>query len=312
VKPQYLKLNQLRFVDALKRRGKLGLAAEDMNISQPAASRTLSEIEALVGQQICVRHAHGLTFNEFGDVLAARARRIASEVEKLGRDIAEVADGKRGSVRIGTVTAPAIAYALPASLALRAIAPQVQLQIDVEPSVTLMRRMRAGEYDFVLGRLSAADDPAQYDVRSIGEEVLDLLVRKGHPLAGRRNLSFHELGDYDWMSQPAGSPIWSAVSEAFSAEGAPFPERITFSASVLLTLATVSRTDSIAPFAREVAALLMGEGVNANLVALHTKNRAVVPAFNIITAKDTLLSPLAKRFLDLIEVEILMLGARDG
>ena len=191
-----------------------------MNISQPAASRTLAEIEALVGQQICVRHAHGLTFNEFGDVLAARARRIASEVEKLGRDIAEVADATRGSVRVGTVTAPAIAYALPASLALRAVAPQVQVQIDVEPSVTLMRRMRAGEYDFVLGRLSAADDPAQYDVRRIGDEVLDLLVRKGHPLANRRNLSFQELGKYDWMSQPAGSPIWSAISEAFSAEGA--------------------------------------------------------------------------------------------
>jgi DNA-binding transcriptional LysR family regulator len=304
MKPQYLKLNQLRFVDALKRRGKLGLAAEDMNISQPAASRTLAEIEALVGQQICVRHAHGLTFNEFGDVLAARARRIASEVEKLGRDIAEVADATRGSVRVGTVTAPAIAYALPASLALRAVAPQVQVQIDVEPSVTLMRRMRAGEYDFVLGRLSAADDPAQYDVRRIGDEVLDLLVRKGHPLANRRNLSFQELGEYDWMSQPAGSPIWSAISEAFSAEGAPFPERITFSASVLLTLATVSRTDSIAPFAREVAALLMSESMNTNLVALHTRNRAVVPAFNLITARDTLLSPLAKRFLDLIEAEI--------
>jgi len=304
VKPHYLKLNQLRFVDALKRRGKLGLAAEDMNISQPAASRTLSEIEALVGRQICVRHAHGLTFNEFGDVLAARARRIASEVEKLGRDIVEVADGKRGSVRIGAVTAPAIAYALPASLKLRTLAPHVQLQIDVEPSLTLMRRMRAGEYDFVLGRLSAADDPSQYDVRQIGEEMLELLVRKGHPLAGRSNLSFHELGDYAWMSQPAGSPIWSALSQAFSAEGAPFPERITFSASALLTLATVSRTDSIGPFAREVATLLMGEGVNANLVALHTKNKAVVPAFNIITTRDTLLSPLAKRFLDLIEAEI--------
>ena len=73
---------------------------------------------------------------------------------------------------------------------------------------------------------------------------------------------------------------------------------------MLLTLATVSRTDSIAPFAREVAALLMSESMNTNLVALHTRNRAVVPAFNLITARDTLLSPLAKRFLDLIEAEI--------
>lgn len=305
VKPLYLKLNQLRFVDALKRRGKLSLAAEEMNISQPAASRTLADIEALVGQQICVRHAHGLNFNEFGDVLAARARRIVSEVEKIGRDVAEVADGKRGRVRVGTVTAPAIAYVLPASLALRAIAPHAQLQIDVEPSVTLMQRMRAGDYDFVLGRLSPADDPAQYDVRLIGEEALDLLVRCGHPLSSRQHLSFHELGEYAWVSQPAGSPIWSAISEAFSAEGAAFPERITYSASILLTLATIARTDSIAPFAREVATVLTGESINANVVVLKTKQKAVVPAFNIITVKDALLSPLAQRFLSLIEAEIL-------
>ncbi len=304
MQPHYLKLSQLRFVDALKRRGKLALAAEDMHISQPAASRTLAEIEALVGQQICVRHAHGLTFNEFGDVLAARARRIAAEMEKLGRDISEVADGSRGRVRIGTVTAPAIAYALPASLALRAIAPHVQLQMDVEPSVSLMQRMRAGEYDFVLGRLSAADDPTQYDVRRIGEEQLDLLVRRGHPLAGRRNLSFADMSTFDWVSQPVGSPIWSALVEAFSGEGADFPERITYSASVLLTLATVSRTNSIAPFAREVAHLLVSEDVNANVVALDTRRRAVVPAFNVILAKGALLSPLAKRFLELIEAEI--------
>ena len=304
MKPQFLKMNQLRFVDALKRRGKLALAAADMNITQPAASRTLAEIEALVGQQICVRHAHGLTFNEFGDVLAARARRIASEIEKLGRDINEVADGRRGRVRIGTVTAPAIAFALPASLALRAIAPHVQLQIDVEPSVTLMHRMRAGEYDFVLGRLTPSDDPSIYDVRRIDEEALEFLARQGHPLAGRRGMSLGQLSEIDWVLQPAGSPIWSAVSDAFAADSAPFPDRITFSSSVLLTLATVSRTNAIAPFAREVAHLLTAEDLSAKVVALDTRIKAVVPAFNIILAKDALLSPLARRFLELVEIEI--------
>jgi DNA-binding transcriptional LysR family regulator len=304
MKSHYLKLNQLRFVDALKRRGKLSLAAEDMNISQPSASRTLAEIEALVGQQICKRHAHGLTFNEFGNVLAARARRIAAEVDKLGRDISEVADGRRGRVRIGAVTAPAIAFALPASLALREIAPHVHLQIDVEPSSTLMQRMREGVYDFVLARLTPDDDPSQYDVRRIGEEALDFVVRRGHPLAEGRGLALEQLSEFDWMLQPAGSPIWSAVGEAFTSEGASFPDRITYSSSVLLTLATVSRTNSIAPFAREVAQTLISEDLNANLVRLDTRTRAAVSAFNVILVRDALLSPLAKRFLELIEAEI--------
>ncbi|MBN9055663.1 LysR family transcriptional regulator [Shinella sp. PSBB067] len=304
MKAHFLKLNQLRFIDALKRKGKLSLAAEEMNISQPAASRTLADIEALVGQQICTRNAHGFVFNEFGDVLAARASRVVAEVENIGRDIREVADGLRGRVRIGAVTAAAIAYVLPASVALRAQAPQAQLQVDVEPSLTLMQRMRAGEYDFVLARLSATDDPAAYDVRPIGEEVLSFAVRKNHPLAGRGRLAFRDLSPYDWIIQPAGSPIWSTVVDAFRAEGADFPERVTYSASALLTLATVARTDAIAPFAREVAGLLMAEDLGMRIVTLDMARPASVPAYNLILDKGALLSPLAHRFLSLIEAEM--------
>lgn len=307
MKAHYLKLSQLRFIAALKRRGKLSLAAKDMNISQPAASRTLAEIEALVGRQVCSRNAHGFVFNEFGDVLAARASRVVAEVENIGRDIREVADGLRGRVRIGAVTAATVAHVLPASLALRAQAPNAQLQVDVEPSLTLMQRMRAGEYDFVLARLSAADDPAAYDVRPIGEEVLSFAVRQKHPLAGRRGLGFRDLSPYEWIIQPAGSPIWTTVVDAFRAEHADFPERVTYSASALLTLATVSRTDAIAPFAREVATL-MAEDLGASIVTLDMASRASVPAYNVILNRNALLSPLAQRFLSLIEAEIQRAG----
>ncbi|WP_411034480.1 LysR family transcriptional regulator [Shinella sp. BYT-45] len=304
MKAHFLKLNQLRFIDALKRKGRLSLAAEEMNISQPAASRTLAEIEALVGQQICTRNAHGFVFNEFGDVLAARASRVVAEVENIGRDIREVADGLRGRVRIGAVTAAAIAYVLPASVELRAQAPNAQLQVDVEPSLTLMQRMRAGEYDFVLARLSATDEPAAYDVRPIGEEVLSFTVRENHPLAGHTRLRFRDLSPYDWIIQPAGSPIWSTVVDAFRTEGADFPERVTYSASALLTLATVARTDAIAPFAREVAGLLMAGDLGTRIVTLDMARPASVPAYNLILDKGALLSPLAQRFLSLIEAQI--------
>ncbi|MBD9641367.1 LysR family transcriptional regulator [Ensifer sp. ENS07] len=304
MKARYLKLNHLRFIDALKRRGKLSLAAEEMNISQPAASRTLADIEGIVGQQICSRNAHGFLFNEFGNVLAARASRVVAEVENIGRDVREVADGLRGRVRIGAVTAAAVAHVLPASLALRTLAPNAQLQVDVEPSLTLMQRMRAGEYDFVLARLSAADDPGAYDVRPIGEEVLSFAVREKHPLADRTQLSFRDLSPFEWVIQPAGSPIWTTVVDAFRSERADFPERITYSASVLLTLATVSRTDAIAPFAREVANLLTAEDLSARIVTLDMARGVSVPAYNVILEKGVLLSPLAQRFLSLIEAEI--------
>lgn len=311
-KSQFLKLRQLRFIEALQRRGKLGLAAEEMHMSQPAASRALSDIEALLGRQICARNAHGFLFNEFGEALALRAKRIIGEMDSLGRDLSELADGLRGRVHVGAVTTAAIAYVVPASLALRAIAPDVQLEIDVEPSATLMRRMREGTYDFILGRLTPEDDPSLYDVRRIGEETLRFAVRSAHPLAGRKGLRFADLSSFDWVMQPVGAPSWTAVAEAFAVEGAEFPGRVTYSASILLTLAIVSRTDAIAPFAHEVTHLLTAEDLSARIVPLDMKADAVVSSFNIILTHNKLLSPLARRFLHLVEAEIARCGLSTG
>ncbi|MGC4024602.1 MAG: LysR family transcriptional regulator [Mesorhizobium sp.] len=303
-KTQFLTLKQLRFIEALQRRGKMGLAAEDMHMSQPAASRALSDIEALLGRQICARNAHGFVFNEFGEALAVRAKRVINEMDNLGRDLSELADGLRGRVHVGAVTTAAIAYVVPASLALRAIAPDVQIQIDVEPSAMLMRRMREGTYDFVLGRLTPDDDPSLYDIRRIGEETLRFAVRSEHPLASRKKLTFADLSAFDWVMQPAGAPSWSAVAEAFALEGAEFPSRVTYSASILLTLAIVARTNAIAPFADEVAHLLTAEDLSANIVALDMAGEAVVSSFNIILPRNELLSPLARRFLQLVQAEV--------
>ena len=61
---------------------------------------------------------------------------------------------------------------------------------------------------------------------------------------------------------------------------------------------------SVAPFAREVANLLMAEDLSAHIVTLDMARRVSVPAYNIILHRDALLSPLAQRFLSLIAVEI--------
>jgi len=304
MKTRYLKLNQLRFVDALQRRGKLGLAAEELHVSQPAASRMLAEIETAIGYSICTRNAHGVVFNELGHALATRSRRIVNEMERLGRDLTELADGRHGRVHIGAVTTAAIAYVMPAMRSLREIAPRMQLQVDVEPSATLMQRMRAGGYDFVLGRLTPGDDPALYDVRQIGQEVVRLAVRENHPLAERRGIRFSELAGYEWIMQPPGSPIWLALSSSFQNEGTHFPDRVTYTASLLLTLATLSESNAIAPIAREPVEALRESSLATRFSTLDMAAPTTVPGLSMIAHRDSVLSPIARRLFNFISDEL--------
>ena len=66
----------------------------------------------------------------------------------------------------------------------------------------------------------------------------------------------------------------------------------------------VARTNAIAPFADEVAHLMTAEDLSAKIVTLNMAGEAVVSSFNIILPRAELLSPLARRFLQLVEAEV--------
>ncbi|MFC6668813.1 LysR family transcriptional regulator [Marinobacterium aestuariivivens] len=89
-----LKLNHLRLIAAIAEQGQLGLAAATLAITQPAASRMLSEIERIVGSQLFERHAKGMELTLIGRALAHRAHSMLLELRDLARDVEELKRGK--------------------------------------------------------------------------------------------------------------------------------------------------------------------------------------------------------------------------
>jgi DNA-binding transcriptional LysR family regulator len=71
-----LKLTHLRMLAAFSDSAQIGIAAEQMGITQPAASRLLAEVERICGQKVHYRAGRGVELTEVGQALAARAMRI--------------------------------------------------------------------------------------------------------------------------------------------------------------------------------------------------------------------------------------------
>ncbi len=74
-----LKLRHMRLTAALEEHGQISAAAHVMNISQPAASRMIAEIEAILGVEICERLPRGVRLTPYGAALARRARASCSK-----------------------------------------------------------------------------------------------------------------------------------------------------------------------------------------------------------------------------------------
>ncbi|TIP78236.1 MAG: LysR family transcriptional regulator, partial [Mesorhizobium sp.] len=67
-----LSLRHMRMIAALDDHGRVSAAAQLMNISQPAASRMIAEMEAVLDVKLCERLPRGITLTPYGKALARR------------------------------------------------------------------------------------------------------------------------------------------------------------------------------------------------------------------------------------------------
>jgi len=292
-----LKLPHLRLTLALANTGQISAAARALNMSQPAASRMLAEMERHLGAPVCVRGPKGVELSETGLALAERARRILTELSEAGRDVVEIRSGKAGRVYLGAVTAPAIDLVVPALQRLKAAHPTIEAHVEVGTSDMLVPRLLEGQLDFVIGRVPAHLDIADFDVRPVQPEVVSLLVRRDHPLSRARRLPLAATTGFEWVMQPAGTPLRRAMEYSFASRGLPMPRVSLISTSFLVLLAMIWRSDAIAPVAEEAARLLAGDSGMAPAVGvLDLAERIEITPYAVITRAGRHLSPTARLF----------------
>ncbi|MGB3378935.1 MAG: LysR family transcriptional regulator [Allopontixanthobacter sediminis] len=277
-----MKSSHFRLILKIAETGKLQIAANALAISQPAASRILAEIEREVGTPLFTRHPAGMEPTPVGDAFVRHAKVILAELTNLEDEVENIAIGHIGEVRVGSVTGPAIGYLVPAILEIKKTSPMIELTVEIGPSTALVRGLEEGRFDFVIGRLPPDHDSRAFKVMPARREIVSLIARKGHPLAGRQNLPLSELAGYDWVIQERGSPIRQAVEQTFHSEGLATPAGITNSSSLLVMLAILAQSDAVAPMTEEVATLLTGPSIGANLSVLDVRHPMTVSPYFII------------------------------
>jgi DNA-binding transcriptional LysR family regulator len=299
----WLKLSHLRMIVALEEHEMVGAAAIAVNISQPAASRMIAEMEALLGAPLCERLARGVRLTPLGHSLARHARSVLLQLVEAEREISDVRDGRAGSAALGAVTGPAIDLGAPAIAKLRAIYPRIELSIKIDASNVLARDLLASRLDFIIARVPDDLNPRLFDCHTIGVEEACLVVRRGHPLVGRGPVSVKELGAYEWVIQPRGTPLRRTIEGMFLAANVPLPDRLSNTTSLLLTMIMVAKSDAIAPMSIE-AAKFVAEGTgDGPIEILPTKRPIVIQPYSLITVRGRPMSPAARSVYDFIRDE---------
>lgn len=190
-------LRQLAVFDAIARTGRVNRAAEELHLTQPAASMALKSLEQALGRELFIRHGKSLTLGEHGRSLQPMARSMLLAAEEMQRLVGTGAP--REGVTVGA--SPTVADYLLDDLvsAWMREHPDVRMVIQTLPSLEVIAQVDALVIDIGLIEMVTARQGLRSE-RWFTDHIT-LFAAPGHILAGRPVTST-DLAEHSWFLQP--------------------------------------------------------------------------------------------------------------
>ncbi|ABB06495.1 transcriptional regulator, LysR family [Burkholderia lata] len=183
-----LKTAQLQTLVAIAEHGTLMAAADALNVSQPAVTKSIKELEARLGVQLLERSGAGVRLTRYGEMLLRRARAVVAEIASAERELEEMRTGAERTLSIG-VSLLASSFAMPQALcAFRARLPDVRLNVYECLPTQIIDGLRDGSFDLCVAFIASSDVTAEYRVVPLSEAAQVLAVRQSDALADETRL----------------------------------------------------------------------------------------------------------------------------
>ena len=215
----HLRLRHVRTFLEIARAESVSIAADRLNITQPAVSRSLKELEEMLGTQLFDRVGRGLRLNEAGRVFQSHAS--ASMVELLrGRDRLTKDGDLTTRLSVGVLPTAATDLLPRAALAFREEMPHVRLHILTGPNWLLFNQLRDGTLDLVVGRMPEKDAGTGVTFQQLYVEDVVLVCRPGHGILAQSTPEEH-IANHTLILPPSGAVIAQTVERYLASIGLP-------------------------------------------------------------------------------------------
>ena len=195
-------------------RGSIREASAVLHLTQPAMSRSLAELERILGVQLFDRGPKGMTVTAAGAPLITHMQLVTSEVGSLLRHADEIVGGRRGEVRVGTLLA-GTADILPAAVfEVTRRLPDVRVAISEGTPDRLHEDLMSGQVDFVVGRVTPLASMPGVDVEPLYDDEVRVVCTPSHARSGHQG-SLAELVDDAWLLPPRDTSLRQQIEAAF-------------------------------------------------------------------------------------------------
>ncbi|MEM1297640.1 MAG: pca operon transcription factor PcaQ [Pseudomonadota bacterium] len=273
------------------REGSFKLAAEKLFLTQPAISKTLKELEDILGHTLLVRDRGGVRLTADGEIFLRFAEMSIAALQQGIDGMAQRQNAGQPTVSVGVL--PSVAARLVPAVAERfgRAMPEAVLKIADGPLGFLLERLKLGVLDLVIGRMGAHEQMKGTSFSALYQERVSFIVRAGHPLLDEPKLS--RIGEWPVIYPVEGSAIRPIVDRFMAEQGiGEVPRRIE-TVSGAFGRVHAQNSDAIWIISEGVVASEIAQG---QLAALPFNTNTTLGPIGITAREDWEFTPAAQRF----------------
>lgn len=255
-----IKIRHLEAFVEVARQKSVGRAAITLSLTQPAVTRTIRELEEIVGAALIEREGRGIRLSHQGEVFLSHAGSGLAAVRGGIAALANVATASGPPVRMGalpTVSATVMPGAVVEFLASGVKSP---LRVITGENRVLLDQLRKGDLDLVMGRMPAPDMMTGLRFEPLYRDRVVFVVSRRHPLSGQRQVAADILARYPVLTPPPGSIIYPYVERVMLEQGMASPAQAIETVSDSFGRAFLRTSDAIWIISRGVVSAEIDAG----------------------------------------------------
>lgn len=235
----------LSMIEVIRSEASLTRAADVLGTSQPALSRTLSDLEIRLGAPIFDRASRPWALTRLGEALARQGATVLRAQARAGQEFEAFRSGARGRLRIAGppfFTDGAVSQMLPS---FNDQYPEVAFELSYGYAEDLSEAVRSGRADLAIYPLGVGETLEDLTFTHLIDGRNVIVCREGHAilrLAYPRPLA---LLDYGWVMPPEGSPLASDMASILAELQMHEAEIVLYGGSLAGVLSYVSASDTL-------------------------------------------------------------------
>ncbi|MGI1245451.1 LysR substrate-binding domain-containing protein [Raoultella ornithinolytica] len=219
---QRIRLRHLHTFVAVAQQGTLGRAAETLNLSQPALSKTLNELEQLTGTRLFERGRLGAQLTLVGEQFLTHAVKVLDALNTAGQALNRKEGLNNDVVRIGALPTAALGI-LPTVIGqFHKQQKDITLQVATMNNTMLLAGLKSGEIDIGIGRMSDTELMSGLNYELLFLESLKLVVRPGHPLL-QETVTLSRVMEWPVVVSPKGTIPRQNAETLLQSQGCKIP-----------------------------------------------------------------------------------------